>query len=77
MSERGKLGFWLCLISSPNKWVTTKYIKRDIRAAPQTGSLRAHLDYISSQLALLTETEDHAEATNAFLEKRKPSYTGN
>ncbi len=41
-----------------------------------TGSLRSHLDYISSQLALLTETKDHQEAANAFLEKRRPSFCG-
>jgi len=39
-------------------------------------SLRSHLDYISSQLALLTETKDHAEAAKAFIEKRKPVFTG-
>ncbi len=41
-----------------------------------TGSLRAHLDAISSQLALLSETEDHLEAARAFLEKRKPVFRG-
>ncbi|MGD8388492.1 MAG: enoyl-CoA hydratase-related protein [Desulfobacteraceae bacterium] len=39
-------------------------------------SLRAHLDSISSQLALLTETEDHLEAARAFLEKREPRFQG-
>jgi enoyl-CoA hydratase/carnithine racemase len=38
--------------------------------------LRSHLDYISSQLSLLSETEDHREAAKAFLEKRKPVFTG-
>lgn len=41
-----------------------------------TGTLRGHLDYISSQLALLTETRDHMEAVRAFLEKRKPDFRG-
>ena len=41
-----------------------------------TGSLRAHLDAVSSQLALLSETEDHQEAARAFLEKRKPRFRG-
>ncbi len=39
-------------------------------------SLRAHLDYVSSQLALLSETEDHQEAVRSFLEKRKPLFQG-
>ncbi len=39
-------------------------------------TLRSHLDYISSQLALLTETKDHQEAARAFLEKRKPKFDG-
>ena len=38
--------------------------------------LRTHLDYISSQLSLLSETEDHREAARSFLEKRKPLFTG-
>ena len=42
----------------------------------QMGSLRSHLDYISSQVALLSETEDHREAARAFLEKRKPVFSG-
>lgn len=41
-----------------------------------TSSLRGHLDYISSQLSLLSETKDHQEAARAFLEKRKPVFTG-
>ena len=42
----------------------------------QTSTLRAHLDYISSQLSLLSGTEDHREAARSFLEKRKPVFTG-
>lgn len=41
-----------------------------------TSSLRAHLDYVSSQLALLSETKDHEEAARSFLEKRKPAFKG-
>jgi enoyl-CoA hydratase/carnithine racemase len=39
-------------------------------------TLRGHLDYISSQLALLSETQDHMEAVHAFLEKREPDFQG-
>lgn len=42
----------------------------------QSSTLRAHLDYISSQMSLLSETEDHLEAARAFLEKRKPYFHG-
>lgn len=55
--------------------LAVRMIKRAVYQA-QTSSLRSHLDYISSQLALLTETEDHVEAAKAFLEKRKPVFTG-
>jgi enoyl-CoA hydratase/carnithine racemase len=41
-----------------------------------TSTLRAHLDYISSQISLLAETKDHREAARAFLEKRKPVFEG-
>jgi enoyl-CoA hydratase/carnithine racemase len=55
--------------------LAVRMIKRAVYQA-QTGTLRSHLDYISSQLALLTETEDHVEAARAFLEKRKPVFKG-
>jgi enoyl-CoA hydratase/carnithine racemase len=42
----------------------------------QMSALRSHLDYISSQNALLSETGDHREAARAFLEKRKPVFVG-
>jgi enoyl-CoA hydratase/carnithine racemase len=55
--------------------LAVRMMKRAVYQA-QTSTLRAHLDYISSQLALLSETEDHIEAAKAFLEKRKPHFTG-
>lgn len=41
-----------------------------------TNTLRSHLDYISSQISLLSETKDHQEAARSFLEKRKPKFEG-
>jgi enoyl-CoA hydratase/carnithine racemase len=55
--------------------LAVRMIKRAVYQA-QTSSLRAHLDYISSQLSLLSETDDHIEAARAFLEKRKPIFKG-
>jgi enoyl-CoA hydratase/carnithine racemase len=55
--------------------LAVRMMKRAVYQA-QTGSLRSHLDYISSQMALLTETDDHREAAQAFLEKRAPVFTG-
>jgi enoyl-CoA hydratase/carnithine racemase len=52
-----------------------RMMKRAVYQA-QTSTLRAHLDYISSQLALLSETQDHQEAVRSFLEKRKPIFVG-
>jgi enoyl-CoA hydratase/carnithine racemase len=50
-------------------------IKRAVYQAPMS-TLKAHLDYISSQLVLLCETADHREAAQAFLEKRKAVFKG-
>jgi enoyl-CoA hydratase/carnithine racemase len=55
--------------------LAVRMMKRAVYQA-QTSTLRAHLDYISSQLSLLSETEDHREAALSFLEKRKPNFKG-
>jgi len=55
--------------------LAVRMMKRAVYQA-QGSTLRAHLDYISSQLALLSETRDHQEAAQAFLEKRKPVFSG-
>lgn len=55
--------------------LAVKMMKRAVYQAANQ-SLRSHLDFISSQVALLSETEDHKEAVTAFLEKRKPSFVG-
>jgi enoyl-CoA hydratase/carnithine racemase len=52
-----------------------RMMKRAVYQA-QASTLRAHLDYISSQIALLSETQDHQEAARSFLEKRKPTFLG-
>ena len=52
-----------------------RMIKRAVYQS-QMSTLRSHLDYISSQLALLTETQDHQEAVRSFVEKRKPIFVG-
>ena len=38
--------------------------------------LRTHLDLVSSHMAIVRETEDHKEGAKAFMEKRKPKFTG-
>lgn len=55
--------------------LAVRMTKRAVYQSEQS-TLRSHLDYISSQLALLTETKDHQEAARAFLEKRKPTFDG-
>lgn len=52
-----------------------RMMKRAVYQA-QSSTLRSHLDYISSQLSLLSETEDHCEAAKCFLEKTKPVFVG-
>ncbi len=55
--------------------LAVRMMKRAVYQA-QSSTLRAHLDYISSQLALLSETQDHQEAAKAFVEKRRPVFKG-
>lgn len=52
-----------------------RMMKRAVYQA-QSSTLRSHLDYISSQLSLLSETEDHREAAKCFLDKTKPVFVG-
>jgi enoyl-CoA hydratase/carnithine racemase len=49
---------------------------RDAFYRQQDMDYRAALEYLHSQVALVTLTEDSAEGRRAFFEKRKPKFTG-
>lgn len=53
----------------------TRLAKRLIREG-QEMKLSAHLEMAAAYQALCHHTEDHHEAINAFLEKRKPEFRG-
>lgn len=50
-----------------------RFIKRAVYQAQRT-DLRTSLDYISSQMAIVTELPDFKESVSALIEKRKPKY---
>jgi enoyl-CoA hydratase/carnithine racemase len=50
-------------------------IKRAVYQSSRT-DLRTALDLISSHMAVVTSTQDSAEAITAFREKRKGNYVG-
>lgn len=50
-----------------------QFIKRAVYQS-QRMDLRSSLDYISSQMGLVTELEDYKEAVSALVEKRKPVF---
>src|SRR2546427_391628 len=49
---------------------------RDAFYRQQDMDFKAALEYLHSQVALVTMTEDSAEGRKAFFEKRKPRFTG-
>lgn len=58
-----------------NPPMAVRLTKRLIRQA-RDGSLAALLDASAAAQAVAHETQDHAEAVTAFLEKRAPRFTG-
>lgn len=55
--------------------VVVRMMKRAVLQAT-TMDLRAHLDQMSSHMSIVTSMEDHKEALEALLEKRRPTFTG-
>ena len=53
-----------------------RFIKRAVYQS-QKMDLRSALDYISSQMAIVTELGDFKEGVNAVIEKRKPVFKDN
>jgi len=55
--------------------LSVRFIKRAVYAGLQS-DLRGALDMISSHYAVASSSADHREAVAAYLEKRKPNFTG-
>jgi enoyl-CoA hydratase/carnithine racemase len=55
--------------------LSVRFIKRAVYQG-QRIDLRTSLDLISSHYAVVTASADHREAVAAYLEKRKPNFTG-
>ena len=55
--------------------VAVGYVKRNLHAA-ETGEFQTVLDMEAFHQARCSQTEDHREAVKAFVEKRKPVFTG-
>ena len=55
--------------------LSVRFIKRAVYQG-QRMELRAALDLISSHYGVVASSADHREAVAAYLEKRKPKFTG-
>jgi len=56
--------------------IAYRYMKRNMNAAEAGNTLSEHLDLEAAHHARCGMTEDHKEATKAFVEKRKPEFVG-
>jgi 2-(1,2-epoxy-1,2-dihydrophenyl)acetyl-CoA isomerase len=61
------------IVSAPP--LSVRFIKRAVYQG-QRIDLRTSLDLISSHYAVVSSSADHKEAVQAYLEKRKPNFTG-
>ena len=61
------------IVSAPP--LSVRFIKRAVYQG-QRIDLRTSLDLISSHYAVVASSGDHKEAVKAYLEKRKPSFSG-
>ncbi|HXZ02629.1 MAG TPA: enoyl-CoA hydratase-related protein [Stellaceae bacterium] len=55
--------------------LSVRFIKRAVYQGARI-DLRTSLDLISSHYAVVSSSADHKEAVQAYLEKRKPNFTG-
>ena len=55
--------------------LSVRFIKRAVHQGARI-DLRTSLDLISSHYAVVSSSADHKEAVAAYLEKRKPTFTG-
>jgi enoyl-CoA hydratase/carnithine racemase len=55
--------------------IAQRYTKRLVLQG-LTMDFRAHLDQVTSHIPVMKATADHKEAVRAFVEKRKPAFTG-
>jgi len=55
--------------------IASRLGKAALRSSEEVG-VTAGLDFERAQLAVLLSSEDHFEGIDAFLEKRRPEFTG-
>jgi enoyl-CoA hydratase/carnithine racemase len=55
--------------------LSVRFIKRAVYQGTRI-DLRTSLDLISSHYAVVSSSDDHKEAVQAYIEKRKPTFTG-